>query len=81
MIAASFSKESESYRPCNEINQEGGHLCESPIWLRIDVNGLKGPNTLGRDVLNLLLVKMELFIQITVKNNQFIMVTQNIIGK
>lgn len=50
MIAASFSKESGSYRPCNEINQEGGHLCESPIWLRIDVNGLKGPNTLGRDV-------------------------------
>lgn len=50
MIAATFSKESGSYRPCNEINQEGGHLCESPIWLRIDVNGLKGPNTLGRDV-------------------------------
>ena len=50
MIAATFSKESGSYRPCNEINQEGGHLCESPILLRIDVNGLKGPNTLGRDV-------------------------------
>jgi len=35
---------------CSQIESAGGHLCQVMGQISIDINGLKGPNTNGRDI-------------------------------
>ena len=37
-------------RNCEDVYADGGHMCVVVAQVPIDVNGLKGPNKLGRDV-------------------------------
>jgi prepilin-type N-terminal cleavage/methylation domain-containing protein len=45
-----ISYKEKTSQQCDRIKALGGKLCQSVGEIRVDVNGKRGPNTLGRDV-------------------------------
>ena len=50
LVKYGFGKEPIIDLPCEEVYKRGGKLCKQQGGFYIDVNGLKGPNKMGRDI-------------------------------